>query len=184
MAMTPKEKAAFIAKYNNAMKDKKNRKSGEIITPGSLVRGAAKVIAKVSGETAAEKASLKVGYKAGKEVAKNLKQSKYPSAGGKTKTVRLEGEAKVKSAKGSTSTTPDAKSVTGKTPKLTEKQREAIAKANKTKRDKAIVTTAQSAKDASKKPIKKAVQQRNLAVGGLVGYIGIDKGNDLRKKKK
>ena len=180
MAMTKKEKDEYFAKA----KKLGNVKKGEVFTPGSLVRGATKVIAKVTGETAAEKASLKVGYKAGKEVAKNLKQSKYPSAGGKTKTVRLEGEAKVKSAKDSTSTTPDAKSITGKTPKLTEKQREAIAKANKTKRDKAIVTTAQAAKDASKKPIKKAVQQKNLAVGGLVTYIGIDKGNDLRKKKK
>jgi hypothetical protein len=178
--LTPKDKAKFKQEW----KKSGNVKKGEVFTPGSLVRGAAKVVAKVTGETAAEKASIKVGYKAGKEVAKNLKQSKYPSAGGKTKTVRLEGEAKVKSAKGSTSTTPDAKSVTGKTPRLSEKQREAIAKANKTKRDKAITTTAQTAKDASKKPIKKAVQQRNLAVGGLATYIGIDKGNDLRKKKK
>ena len=180
MAMTQKQKDEYFAKA----KKLGNVKKGEVITPGSVVRGVAKIVRKVTGEATAEKASLKVGYKAGKEVAKNLKQSKYPSAGGKTKIVRLEGEAKVKSAKGSTSTTPDAKSITGKTPKLTEKQREAIAKANKTKRDKAIVTTAQAAKDASKKPIKKAVQQRNLAVGGLVGYIGIDKGNDLRKKKK
>jgi len=52
MAMTPKEKAAFIAKYNNAMKDPKNRVSGEIITPGSVVRGVAKVAAKVAGTKA------------------------------------------------------------------------------------------------------------------------------------
>jgi len=178
--MDKKQKEKFMQEW----KKSGNVKKGEVFTPGSLVRGAAKVVAKVTGETAAEKASIKVGYKAGKEVAKNLKQSKYPSAGGKNKTVRLEGEAKVKSAKGSTSTTPDAKSVTGKTPRLSEKQREAIAKANKTKRDKAITTTAQTAKDASKKPIKKAIQQRNLAVGGLATYIGIDKSNDLRKKKK
>jgi hypothetical protein len=56
MAMTPKEKAAFIAKYNAAMKDPKNRVSGEIITPGSIVRGVAKVAAKVAGTKAASAA--------------------------------------------------------------------------------------------------------------------------------
>ena len=180
MAMTKKEKDEYFAKA----KKLGNVKKGEVFTPGSVVRGVSKVVAKVTGEKAAEKAAVKVGYKAGKEVAKNLKQSKYPSAGGKTKTVRLDGEAKVTSAKGSMSTTPNAKSVTAKTAKLTEKQREALANAAKVKRNKQIVTTAQAAKDASKKPIKKAIQQRNLAVGGLATYIGIDKGNDLRKKKK
>lgn len=44
--MTKKEKEAFIAKYKVAMKDPKNRVSGEIFTPGSIIRGVAKIVAK------------------------------------------------------------------------------------------------------------------------------------------
>jgi hypothetical protein len=46
MAMTKKEKEAFIAKRKVAMKDPKNRVSGEIFTPGSIIRGVAKIVAK------------------------------------------------------------------------------------------------------------------------------------------
>ena len=52
MAMTPQQKAKFQKEW----KKPENRKSGEIITPGSVVRGVAKVAAKVSGKTVTKQA--------------------------------------------------------------------------------------------------------------------------------
>ena len=125
MAMSKAEKAKYEAEWKKA----KNIKKGEVFTPGSLVRGAAKVVAKVSGEKAAEKKATEVGYKVGKKIAESTKASKYPSAGGKTKTVKVEGKAVVKGASGSTSTTPNATSVTAAKRKLTDAQRAGLAKA-------------------------------------------------------
>jgi hypothetical protein len=180
MAMSKAEKAKYEAEWKKA----KNIKKGEVITPGALIRGAAKVVAKVTGETAAEKASVKVGQKTGQKIAEAIKPNKYPSAGGKTKTIKTEGRVTVKGKSGSTSTTPSSSSVTATKTKISDAQRRAIAKASETKRAKAIVGGAKSAKEAAKPVIKKAVKQRNVVAGGLAAYIGIDKGNDLRKKKK
>ena len=51
MAMTKKEKDAFFAE----VKKRGNITKGEVFTPGSLVRGVAKVAAKVAGKKAAVK---------------------------------------------------------------------------------------------------------------------------------
>jgi hypothetical protein len=88
MAMTPKEKAAFIAKYNNAMKDPKNRKSGEIITPGSVVRGVAKVAGKVAGKQAAKKISANVGKKLTAAEKAKVKEVKYVAKNAKPGSVQ------------------------------------------------------------------------------------------------
>jgi len=52
MAMTAKQKAKFQSEW----KKPENKKSGEILTPGSVVRGVAKVAAKVAGTKAASAA--------------------------------------------------------------------------------------------------------------------------------
>jgi len=71
MAMTPQQKA----KYQKEWKKPENRKSGEIITPGSVVRGVAKVAAKVAGKQTAKKLTTaeKAMVKDVKSVAKNAK---------------------------------------------------------------------------------------------------------------
>jgi hypothetical protein len=51
MAMSKKEKDAFLAE----IKKRGNIKKGEIISPGSVVRGVAKVAAKVAGKQTAKK---------------------------------------------------------------------------------------------------------------------------------
>jgi hypothetical protein len=178
MAMTPKEKA----KYEAAWKDPKNRKSGEVFTPGSVIRGAAKVVAKIV-EKPAEKAALKVGQKVGQKIAESTKASKYPSAGGKVKTMAVEGKATVKGTSGSTSTTPSAASITAKTRKLSEAQRAGLAKAADTKRTKEIVRGAQSAKDAAKPVIKKEIVKKRVAQGAAVALAADDARLRLKKKK-
>ena len=49
--MSPKDKAKFQEEW----KKPENKKSGEIITPGAVVRGVAKAAAKVAGKKAVEK---------------------------------------------------------------------------------------------------------------------------------
>ena len=51
MAMSKKEKDAFLAE----IKKRGNIKKGEIISPGSVVRGVAKAAAKVAGKQTAKK---------------------------------------------------------------------------------------------------------------------------------
>jgi hypothetical protein len=53
MAMSPKDKAKFQAEW----KKSKNRKSGEILNPGSVARGVAKVALKVVGKELTKKAT-------------------------------------------------------------------------------------------------------------------------------
>ena len=52
MAMTQKQKDAYFAEA----KKRGNISKGEVITPGSIVRGVAKVAAKVSGKTVTKQA--------------------------------------------------------------------------------------------------------------------------------
>jgi predicted RNase H-like nuclease (RuvC/YqgF family) len=90
MAMTPKEKAAYIAKYNAAMKDPKNRVSGEIITPGSIVRGVAKVAAKVTAKKVAQKAAATAKATQGAKITTQQKAT----VASKTKVTALEKQIK------------------------------------------------------------------------------------------
>jgi hypothetical protein len=71
MAMSKTEKA----KYQKEWKKPENRKSGEIITPGSVVRGVAKVAAKVAGKQTAKKLTTaeKARVKDVKVIAKGTK---------------------------------------------------------------------------------------------------------------
>jgi hypothetical protein len=59
MAMSKKEKDAFLAE----VKKRGNIKKGEIISPGSVVRGVAKVAAKVAGKTAKDQVGVSVRSK-------------------------------------------------------------------------------------------------------------------------
>jgi len=170
-------------KFKQEWKKSGNVKKGEVFTPGSLVRGAAKVVAKVTGETAAEKASVKVGYKTGQKIAEAIKPNKYPSAGGKTKTIKTEGRVTVKGKSGSTSTTPSSASVTATKPKISDAQRRAIAKASETKRTKAIVKGAQSSKEAAKPIIKKEIKKKRVAQVAVVALAADDARLRAQKKK-
>jgi hypothetical protein len=59
MAMTAKQKAKFKSEW----KKPGNKKSGEILTPGSVVRGVAKVAGKVAGKTAKDQVGVSVRSK-------------------------------------------------------------------------------------------------------------------------
>jgi hypothetical protein len=59
MAMSKKEKDAFFAE----VKKRGNIKKGEIINPGSVVRGVAKVAGKVAGKQVAKKVAANAGKK-------------------------------------------------------------------------------------------------------------------------
>ena len=71
MAISPKDKAKFQAEWKKPGNVKKN----EVITPGSVVRGVAKVAAKVAGKQTAKKLTTaeKAMVKDVKYVAKNAK---------------------------------------------------------------------------------------------------------------
>lgn len=59
MAMTPQQKAKFQSEW----KKPGNVKKGEIITPGAVVRGVAKVAGKVAGKQVAKKVAANAGKK-------------------------------------------------------------------------------------------------------------------------
>ncbi len=59
MAMSKKEKDAFLAE----VKKRGDIKKGEIISPGSVVRGVAKVAGKVAGKQVAKKVAANAGKK-------------------------------------------------------------------------------------------------------------------------
>ena len=59
MAMTAKQKAKFQSEW----KKPGNKKSGEVLNPGSVVRGVAKVAGKVAGKTAKDQVGVSVRSK-------------------------------------------------------------------------------------------------------------------------
>jgi hypothetical protein len=59
MAMSPKDKAKFQSEW----KKPGNVKKGEVITPGAVVRGVAKVAGKVAGKQVAKKIAANAGKK-------------------------------------------------------------------------------------------------------------------------
>ena len=59
MAMTAKQKAKFQAEW----KKPRNKKSGEVLNPGSVVRGVAKVAAKVAGKATKDQVGVSVRSK-------------------------------------------------------------------------------------------------------------------------
>ena len=161
----------------NAGLMKKN--SGSVISPGKV---AAKVAQKIVAKSS-EKAATKVGQKVGQKIAESTKASKYPSAGGKTKSIRTEGKTTTTSSSGAKSTTPNSSKVTVTTKRLTEKQRLAIAAAQDAKRVREITRGAQAAKDASKPVIareKIKTGTKATAAGVAAGYVV---GKNSNKKK-
>lgn len=73
MAMTQKQKDAYFAEA----KKRGNISKGEIITPGSIVRGVAKVAGKVAGKQAAKKIASNVGKKLTPAEKAKVKEVKY-----------------------------------------------------------------------------------------------------------
>ena len=171
------------ATFEKAYKEGKLKvNAGEVITPGSVVRGVAKVAAKI-GAKGAEKAATKVGQKVGQKIAEATKPAKYPKSAANTKTIRTTGGTTTKSTSGATSTTANTKSVTLKKAPLSEKQKAGIAAAIDTKRTKEIVRGAQSAKEAAKPVIKKEIAKKKLAQGAAAVITADDVRLRMKKNK-
>ena len=116
---------------------------------------AAKAGAKLVGKEAA-KTATEVGYKAGRATAESIKPANIRTEG-KSFTKRVEGKATTKSETGATSTASNAKTVSGTTPKPTEKQVAGRMQAAAKKRAEAIVTSAANAKEAAGSVVKEAL---------------------------
>ena len=132
---------------------------------------AAKVGAKTVAKKTVEKTSTDIGQAAGRKVAETLKPAKI-STEGKTFTKKVEGKATTTGKSGSKSTAPDAKTVSGTTPKPTVKEVAGRMAADAKKRTNAIVSTASSAKAGSAPIVKKALEEtsaKKLAQGVIAG---------------
>jgi hypothetical protein len=132
---------------------------------------------------AGAKGADKAGMNAAKETAKNLKPSKYPSGKGKEVNIRLQGEAKIKSKSGSTSTTSDAKTLKATKKGLTDKQRLGVYNANETKRGKAIETAGKITEKASQKIIGKEVLKKRGAQIAAAALAADDVRLRMKKSK-
>jgi hypothetical protein len=84
MAMSPKDKAKFQAEW----KKPGNVKKGEIITPGSIVRGVAKVAGKVAGKQVAKKVAANAGKKLTAAEKAKVKEVKYVAKNAKPGSVQ------------------------------------------------------------------------------------------------
>lgn len=156
--------------------------SATAIGKGGLL--AAKAGSKMVSKKTVEKASTEVGYRAGRKAAETTKVANV-SRKGKKFNKRVEGKAQIKGKSGSTSTAPDAKSISGTTPKPTAKQYAGRVEAEAKKRTSKIVGTALTAREAARPVVKKALSEtaaKNLA-RGVVGQKGISEYNKNKKKK-
>jgi hypothetical protein len=146
---------------------------------------AAKAGSKMISKKAVKKASTEVGDRAGREAAKNTPIARVSSEGKKFNK-KVEGKAQIKGKSGSTSTAPDAKSVSGTTRKPTANEYAGRVAAQVKKRTKKIVTTADTARKASEPVIKKALGDTAVkyTARGVVGQKGISEYNKNKKKKK
>ena len=145
---------------------------------------AAKAGSKMISKKTVEKASTEVGYRAGRKTAETTPVANI-SREGKKFNKKVEGQAKVKGKSGSTSTTSDAKRVSGTTRKPTEKEYVGrLAAADKKRTDK-IVTSASTSKSASKRVIKKELANTasKSVARGIVAQKGISEYNKNKKKK-
>lgn len=146
---------------------------------------AAKIGAKTVGKKAVEKASTDIGQAAGRKVAEKIKPGKI-STEGKKFVKKVEGDVKVTGKSGSTGVSKNSAKVSGTTPKPSTNQVLGRMKADTTKRVKAIVSTAASAKEGSAPIVKKAlgdISAKRLAQGAVI-QKGAVKLTEKDKKKK
>lgn len=84
MAMSKKEKDAFLAE----VKKRGDIKKGEVITPGAVVRGVAKVAGKVAGKQVAKKVAANAGKKLTAAEKAKVKEVKYVAKNAKPGSVQ------------------------------------------------------------------------------------------------
>jgi len=145
---------------------------------------AAKAGSKMVSKKAVQKASEEVGYQAGRKTAQNTPIANV-SRQGKKFNKKVEGEVKVKGRSGSTSTTPDAKKVSGTTRKPTAKEYAGRVEAQNKKRNTKIVTVADTAQKSAKPVIKKELGKTaaKSVARGVVAQKGISEYNKNKKSK-
>jgi hypothetical protein len=145
---------------------------------------AAKAGSKMVSKKTVDKASKEVGYRAGRKTAETTPLGNV-SREGKKFTKKVEGKAQIKGASGSTSTAPNAKSVSGTTRKPTAKEYAGRVEAQKKKRNTKIVSTADTARSSAKPVIKKALGDNAVkyTARGVVAQKGISEYNKNKKKK-
>lgn len=143
---------------------------------------AAKAGSKMVSKKTVEKASTEIGYRAGRKTAETTRIGNV-SREGKKFSKKVEGKAQVKGTSGSTSTTPDAKRISGTTPRPTTKEYAGRVEGEIKKRNKKIVTSADTARSASKPVIKKSLGDAaaKYTARGMVVQKGI---SEYNKKKK
>jgi hypothetical protein len=130
-------------------------------------RLAVKKFAENQLKKAGAKGGTKVGQTVGKKISESIKAPKYPSAQGKTISSKVQGKVTTTSKSGrSTSKAAESVKYTKKPP--TEKQRLGSFKAQDTKRTKAIVSGADTAKKAAAPIIGKEVVKKNIYKGAAI----------------
>ena len=146
---------------------------------------AAKAGSKMVSKKTVEKASTEVGQRAGRRAAETTKVSNV-SREGKKFNKKVEGKAEIKSASGSKSTVPNAKTVSGTTRKPTAKEYYGRVEAEAKKRSNKIIKTAVTAREVSKPVVKKVAGDTavKFAARGMVTQKGISEYNKNKKKSK
>ena len=134
---------------------------------------------------AGKKGGDKIGQKVGQNVAESMKASRV-STKGKAFNKKVEGPATVKSKSGSKTTATSADRIKGTTAKPTRSQVAGRQKAADTKRNKAIIKSADTARRVSTPIVGKARIKGQAEGGALVGLTAYvyDKKKDSQKKKK
>ncbi len=133
-----------------------------------LIAGlAARAVAGKLIKKAGAKGATKVGDKVGRKIAESTKTPKYPSPKGKTVKSKVDGKVTTKSISGR-STSKAAESVKYNKKPPTQAQRLGSFKAQDTKRTKAIVVGADTARKAAQPIIAKEVIKKNIYKGAAV----------------
>jgi hypothetical protein len=134
---------------------------------------------------AGKKGGDKIGQKVGQTVAESMKAPRV-STKGKAFNKKVQGPSTTTSKSGGKSTAPDAKRVKGTTANPTRNQVAGRQKAADTKRNKAIIKSADTARRVSTPIVGKARIKGQAEGGALVGLTAYvyDKKKDSQKKKK
>ena len=134
---------------------------------------------------AGKKGGDKIGQKVGQGVAESIKAPRV-STKGKAFNKKVQGPSTTTSKSGGKSTAPDAKRVKGTTANPTRNQVAGRQKAADTKRNKAIIKSADTARRISTPIVGKARIKGQAEGGALVGLTAYayDKKKDSQKKKK
>jgi len=137
---------------------------------------------------AGEKGGTKIGQKVGQKTAESIKAARV-STKGNNFNKKVEGPATIKSKSGSTVTATSADRVKGTTARPTRNQVAGRQKAANTKRNRAIVKSADAARKVSTPIVGKARIKGQAEGAGTVALTGLaayvyDKKKDNENKKK